>query len=57
MRKTNYATARKTMIFQAQKPSLLNVAKPQARQKIEDFFAIPLHVAGLPNVKVAASFE
>lgn len=57
LRKANYRNARRTMIAQAQQPGLLNAAKRQARTNIETYFAVPLRVAGLPDVKVAATFK
>jgi hypothetical protein len=57
LRKANYTKARRAMIAQAQQPGLLNVAKRQARTNVENYFAIPLRIAGLPDVKVAATFD
>lgn len=57
LRKMNYASARRAMVAQAQQPGLLDAAKRQARTNIENYFAIPLRVAGLPDVKVAATFD
>jgi hypothetical protein len=56
LRKSNYANARRAMIAQAQQPGLLDAAKRQARTNVENYFAIPLRIAGLPDVKVAATF-
>ncbi|WP_411341325.1 DUF4230 domain-containing protein [Sphingopyxis sp. J-6] len=56
LRKANYANARRAIIAQAQQPGLLNAAKRQARTNVENYFAIPLRIAGLPDVKVAATF-
>ena len=56
LRKANYANARRAMVAQAQQPGLLDAAKRQARTSIENYFAIPLRIAGLPDVKVAATF-
>jgi hypothetical protein len=44
------------MVAQAQQPGLLDAAKRQARTSVENYFAIPLRIAGLPDVKVAATF-
>lgn len=57
LRKMNYTKARRAMIAQAQQPGLLNAAQRQARTNIESYFAIPLRIAGLPDVKVAATFD
>jgi hypothetical protein len=57
LRKANYASARKAMIAQAQHSGLLNAAKRQAITNVESYFAIPLRIAGLPDVKVAATFK
>ena len=56
LRKANYANARRAMVAQAQQPGLLDAAKRQARTSVENYFAIPLRIAGLPDVKVAATF-
>lgn len=56
LRKANYANARRAMVAQAQQPGLLDAAKRQARTNVENYFAIPLRIAGLPDVKVAATF-
>lgn len=57
LRKMNYAKARRAMVAQAQQPSLLNAAKRQAKANVESYFAIPLRIAGMPDVKVAATFD
>lgn len=57
LRKMNYAKARRAMVAQAQQPSLLNAAKRQAKTNVESYFAIPLRIAGMPDVKVAATFD
>ncbi len=57
LRKANYANARRAMVAQAQQPGLLDAAKRQARTSVESYFAIPLRIAGLPDVKVAATFK
>lgn len=56
LRKLNYATARKSMVKQAQGPSLIAFAKRQARENITTYFEIPLRIAGQPDVKVVATF-
>lgn len=56
LRKANYVNARRAMVAQAQQPGLLDAAKRQARTSVENYFAIPLRIAGLPDVKVAATF-
>jgi len=56
LRKLNYAKARRAMVAQAQQPGLINAAKRQARANIESYFAIPLRIAGQPDVKVVATF-
>jgi hypothetical protein len=57
LRKANYANARRAMVAQAQQPGLLNAANRQARNSVENYFAIPLRIAGMPDVKVAATFD
>jgi len=56
LRKANYKNARRAMIAQAQQPGLLNAANRQAQTNVENYFAIPLRIAGLPDVTVAATF-
>jgi hypothetical protein len=57
LRKLNYKTARKAMVAQAQQKGLVNVAKKQATANVESYFEIPLRIAGLPDVKVVATFN
>lgn len=57
LRKANYASARKAMVAQAQQPGLINAVKRQAIANVQAYFEIPLRIAGLPDVKVAAAFE
>lgn len=57
LRKANYANARRAMVAQAQQPGLVNAAKRQAKANVESYFAIPLRIAGMPDVKVAATFD
>lgn len=57
VRKLNYAQARRAVVAQAQQPGLLNTAKRQAISDVENYFAIPLRIAGHPDVKVVAEFE
>lgn len=57
LRKLNYHSARRAMVAQAQQPGLLNAAKRQAITNVENYFAIPLRIAGMPDVKVAATFD
>lgn len=57
LRKLNYANARRAMVAQAQQPGLLNAAKRQAKANVESYFAVPLRIAGMPDVKVVATFD
>lgn len=57
LRKLNYAAARKAMVAQSQQKGLVDAAKRQAIANIQNYFEIPLRIAGLPDVKVAASFQ
>ena len=57
LRKLNYASARRAMVKQAQQPGLLKAAKRQAIENVESYFGIPLRIAGLPDVRVAATFN
>lgn len=57
VRKLNYAQARRAVVAQAQQPGFLNAAKRQAIADVEQYFSIPLRIAGLPDVKVVATFK
>lgn len=57
LRKLNYKTARKAMVRQSQQKGLVDAAKKQAIDNITTYFEIPLRVAGLPDVKVVATFD
>jgi hypothetical protein len=57
LRKLNYKAARKAMIAQSQQKGLLDVARKQAITNVQSYFEIPLRIAGLPDVKVAAEFK
>jgi hypothetical protein len=56
LRRINYRTARRAFIAQAQRPSLLEAAKQEARRAVESALAVPLRVAGRPEVRVVAQF-
>lgn len=56
-RKTNYAAARKTMVAQAQGKDIVAEAKEQAVEAVTSYFEIPLRIAGMPDVKVVATFK
>lgn len=57
IRKLNYAQARRAVVAQAQQAGFINIAKRQAIATVEQYFSIPLRIAGLPNVKVIATFK
>lgn len=57
LNKRAYATARKAITAQAQQPAMVDVAKRKARENVEEFFEIPLRIAGHPDVKVVATFD
>lgn len=57
LRKLNYAAARRAMVAQAQQPGLVKAARRQAVEDVQNYFEIPLRIAGMPDVKVAASFK
>lgn len=57
LRKLNYKNARRAMVAQAQQPGLLNTAKRQAIANVQNYFEIPLRIAGQPDVKVVATFK
>jgi hypothetical protein len=57
LRKLNYQAARKAMVAQAQQKGLVEAAKKQAIANVTNYFEIPLRVAGLPDVKVVATFD
>ena len=52
-----YATARRAVTAQAQQRAMLEVAKRKARENVEEFFEIPLRIAGHPDVRVIATFD
>lgn len=52
-----YRSARKAVIAQAQQRAMVDVAKRQAQENIELYFAIPLRIAGQPDVRVVATFD
>lgn len=56
LRKTNYASARRAITKQAQGQGMVEAAKAQAKKNVQDYFEIPLRIAGQPNVKVVATF-
>jgi hypothetical protein len=57
LRKLNYKTARKAMVAQAQQKGLVKAAERQAISNVQTYFEIPLRIAGLPDVKVVATFD
>ena len=56
-RKKNYASARRAMVAQAQGKDIVAEAKEQAQEAVTNYFEIPLRIAGLPDVKVVATFK
>jgi len=57
LNKRAYATARRAITAQAQQRAMVDVAKRKARENVEEFFEIPLRIAGHPDVKVVATFD
>ncbi len=57
LRKLNYKNARRAMVAQAQQPGLHKAAERQAKANVEQYFSIPLRIAGQPDVKVVATFR
>ncbi len=57
LRKLNYKNARRAMVAQAQQPGLLNEAKRRAIFNVQNYFEIPLRIAGQPDVRVIATFR
>lgn len=57
LRKLNYAAARQSMVAQAREAGLVAVAKSRAIANVESCFELPLRVAGLPDVRVIATFK
>ena len=55
--KRAYATARRAITAQAQQRAMVDVARRKARENVEEFFEIPLRIAGHPEVKVVATFD
>ena len=56
-RKQNYASARRAMVAQAQGKDIVAEAKEQAQDAVTSYFEIPLRIAGMPDVKVVATFK
>ena len=52
-----YATARRAITAQAQQRAMVDIAKKKARENVEEFFEIPLRIAGHPDVRVVATFD
>ena len=57
LRKLNYATARRAMVAQARQPGLLDAARGNAVNDVQKYFEIPLRIAGMPDVRVAATIK
>lgn len=57
LNKRAYRSARRAVIAQAQQPGMVEVAKRKARENVEEYFEIPLRIAGHPDVKVVANFD
>jgi hypothetical protein len=57
LRKLNYASARRAMIKQAQQAGFVKIAKMRAKDNVESYFTIPLRLAGMPSVRVVATFD
>ena len=45
------------MVAQAQGKDIVAEAKEQAQEAVTSYFEIPLRIAGLPDVKVVATFK
>ena len=45
------------MVAQAQGKDIVAEAKEQAVEAVTNYFEIPLRIAGLPTVKVVATFK
>ncbi|MXP47441.1 DUF4230 domain-containing protein [Altererythrobacter luteolus] len=56
LNKRAYATARKAITAQAQQRAMLDVAKRNACENVQEYFEIPLRITGHPDVKVVAAF-
>lgn len=54
--RANYLGARRAAVKQAQDAGLIAVARRRAQADVASAFEIPLRIAGLPDVKVAATF-
>ena len=52
----NYAAARRAFVKSAQSPTLVDAAEREARRKVERLLEMPLRAAGLPQVRVSATF-
>ncbi|MFC3714327.1 DUF4230 domain-containing protein [Sphingoaurantiacus capsulatus] len=56
LRKLNYAAARKAVVRSAQNPTIVALAERQALKAVQDYFEIPLRVAGHADIRVQARF-
>lgn len=57
LRKLNYKQARRAMTAQAQSKGNIGAARAQAIKNVQNYFEIPLRIAGQPDVKVVATFK
>ena len=57
LRKLNYLAARRAMVAQSQQRGLRRAAEKQAVTNLEQYFSIPLRIAGRPDLKVVATFR
>lgn len=54
--RANYAAARRAFIKQVQGTELVGIARSAAKASVRTQFELPLRAAGLPDVRVVASF-
>jgi hypothetical protein len=55
--KANFASARRAVVKLANDPTIVEIAKRQARKNVERQFRMALEIAGRSDVRVAASFR
>jgi hypothetical protein len=55
--KANFASARRAVVKLANDPTIVEIAKRQARENVERQFRMALEIAGRPDVRVVASFR
>lgn len=55
--KLSYKAARKAAVKQSQQKAMLDLARKQAKENVQNYFEIPLRIAGQPDIRVVATFD